>query len=50
MTDTVSIGGLQIKIQSIELAKTLPAQFAQGAGDGLLGLAWPSINTITTKG
>ena len=25
-------------------------QFSQGTGDGLLGLAWPSINTITSNG
>lgn len=46
-TDNVTIGGLTIKNQSIELAKTLSAQFASGVGDGLLGLAWPSINTVT---
>lgn len=45
-TDVVTIGGLAIKSQSVELAKTLAAQFSQGTGDGLLGLAWPSINTI----
>lgn len=45
-TDVVTIGGLAIKDQSVELAKTLAAQFSQGTGDGLLGLAWPSINTI----
>ncbi|KAG9241548.1 aspartic proteinase precursor [Calycina marina] len=48
-TDTVSIGGLAIKNQSVELAKTLSAQFKQGTGDGLLGLAWGSINTVTPK-
>jgi len=46
-TDNVTIGGLTIKAQSIELAKTLSAQFEQGTGDGLLGLAWGSINTVT---
>jgi len=48
-TDVVSIGGLQITGQAIELATTLSSQFAQGAGDGLLGLAWGSINTVTPK-
>ncbi len=33
--------------QAIELATTLSTQFLQGAGDGLLGLAWGSINTVT---
>ncbi|KAK6599610.1 eukaryotic aspartyl protease [Botrytis cinerea] len=46
-TDTVSLGGLAIKNQAVELATKLSAQFEQGAGDGLLGLAWGSINTVT---
>lgn len=25
----------------------LSTEFQQGAGDGLLGLAWPSINTVS---
>ncbi len=45
----VTIGGLSIKNQSVELAKELAAQFSQGTGDGLLGLAWPSINTISPQ-
>lgn len=40
------IGGLLIKAQAIELARKLSSQFAQGTGDGLLGLAWSSINTV----
>jgi len=48
-TDTISIGGLTITNQAIELATTLSSQFQQGAGDGLLGLAWGSINTVTPK-
>jgi len=48
--DTVNIGGVTVKSQAVELAKTLSAQFAQGSGDGLLGLAWPSINTVMTNG
>ena len=43
----MTIGGLTITGQEIELAKTLSTEFASGAGDGLLGLAWPSINTVT---
>jgi hypothetical protein len=46
-TDLVSIGGLKIQNQAVELATTLSDQFVQGAGDGLLGLAWGSINTVT---
>lgn len=35
-----------MKGQAIELADTLSAQFASGAGDGLLGLAFSNINTV----
>ncbi|KAJ5777912.1 Aspergillopepsin-1 [Penicillium odoratum] len=45
-TDNVNIGGLVVKNQAVELADTLSAQFASGAGDGLLGLAFGSINTV----
>ncbi|EMC97853.1 hypothetical protein BAUCODRAFT_120777 [Baudoinia panamericana UAMH 10762] len=48
-TDTVKIGGITIKNQAIELAKTISTQFLQGAGDGLLGLAWGSINTVKPR-
>ncbi|EPE08195.1 aspartic endopeptidase [Ophiostoma piceae UAMH 11346] len=46
-TDVVSIGGLPIQNQAVELASTLSDQFLQSPSDGLLGLAWSSINTIT---
>ena len=46
-TDNVTIGGLTITKQTIELAKTLSTEFASGAGDGLLGLAFSNINTVT---
>jgi hypothetical protein len=45
-TDNVTIGGLTIKAQAIELASQMSAQFVQGTGDGLLGLAWGAINTV----
>lgn len=45
-TDTVSIGGLTIQNQAIELAQKLSQGFIQGSGDGLLGLAFGSINTV----
>ncbi|GFF60157.1 putative aspergillopepsin A-like aspartic endopeptidase AFUA_2G15950 [Aspergillus lentulus] len=45
-TDTVSLGGLKVENQAIELADTLSAQFEQGTGDGLLGLAFSNINTV----
>jgi len=46
-TDNVSIGKVTIKNQAIELAKQMSEQFVEGPGDGLLGLAWGSINTVT---
>ena len=27
----------------------MSTEFQQGTGDGLLGLAWPAINTVTPK-
>jgi hypothetical protein len=48
--DVVSIGGLEIKDQAVELANKMSAQFSEGTGDGLLGLAFPVLNTITTNG
>lgn len=45
-TDNLNVGGLVVKNQAIELAKTLSASFAQGPGDGLLGLAFGNINTV----
>ncbi|KAJ5169692.1 uncharacterized protein N7500_002475 [Penicillium coprophilum] len=44
--DNVNIGGLVVRDQAIEVADMLSAQFAQGAGDGLLGLAFGNINTV----
>ncbi|KIJ53291.1 hypothetical protein M422DRAFT_25704 [Sphaerobolus stellatus SS14] len=46
-TDTVKIGTLSIPNQAVELAEKLSSSFLQeGGSDGLLGLAWPSINTV----
>lgn len=45
-TDTVNIGGLVIQKQAIELANTLSESFTSDSSDGLLGLAWGSINTV----
>ncbi|KAF2850183.1 acid protease [Plenodomus tracheiphilus IPT5] len=46
-TDVISLGGLQIKDQAVELAKELSQQFATGNGSGLLGLAFDTINTVS---
>ncbi|KAL7758361.1 hypothetical protein ACKLNR_012888 [Fusarium oxysporum f. sp. zingiberi] len=48
-SDDVIIGGLTIKNQTVELASQLDQQFARGKGDGLLGLAFPQINTVKTN-
>ncbi|KAJ9493928.1 hypothetical protein LTR99_010224 [Exophiala xenobiotica] len=47
-TDTVDVGGTTVTGQAVELAKTISAQFQQDQdNDGLLGLAFSSINTVT---
>lgn len=38
-----------VKSQAVEVADILSDQFAQGAGDGLLGLAFGNINTVKPK-
>jgi len=49
-TDSVQVANITIPNQSIELAKTASSSFLQdGGNDGLLGLAWPSINTVSPK-
>ncbi|KAK3054569.1 hypothetical protein LTR09_004298 [Extremus antarcticus] len=45
--DVVEIGGLCLRNQAIELAETISTSFQNNAADGLLGLAWGSINTVT---
>ncbi|KAJ6594701.1 acid protease [Mycena capillaripes] len=46
--DTVTIGGVAVPKQAVELAEKMSAQFSSGEGsDGLLGLAWPAINTVS---
>ncbi|KAK0671790.1 aspartic peptidase domain-containing protein [Cercophora samala] len=44
--DTISIGGLIIKKQAVEVAKHVSTQFSQGVLGGLLGLAFKQINTV----
>ena len=45
-TDVVDLGGVEITGQGVEEAEKLSSAFTQNAGDGLLGLAWGSINTV----
>lgn len=49
-TDTLTIGGLSVKKQTVEIAKKLSDQFASNTGDGLLGLAFSKINTVQDGG
>lgn len=46
-TDTVSVGGTTVTGQAVEAAQTVSSQFVSGPGDGLLGLAFNSINTVS---
>lgn len=48
-TDVVSIGGVEVKNQAVELANKLSPEFQQSAGDGLCGLAWVSEVPIIAK-
>jgi hypothetical protein len=45
-TDHVTVGGLAIKDQAVELAKKMSPEFVRNTGDGLLGLAFGKINTV----
>jgi aspergillopepsin I len=45
-SDTVEIGGISVTGQAVEVADTASQQFSSGAEDGLLGLAFSSINTV----
>ncbi|KAK6336989.1 hypothetical protein TWF718_009776 [Orbilia javanica] len=44
-TDVLTLGGLTIEAQAIELANNLSQSFIEGEGSGLLGLAFSNINT-----
>ncbi|KAJ5250266.1 hypothetical protein N7489_000676 [Penicillium chrysogenum] len=48
--DTVTVGGVKATGQAVEAAKKISQQFVQDkSNDGLLGLAFSSINTISPK-
>jgi hypothetical protein len=46
-TDKVTVAGVSIPNQAVELAEKLSSEFVSDSGDGLLGLAWPAINTVS---
>jgi hypothetical protein len=46
-TADLLLGGLTIRAQAVEAADNVDQSFISGAGDGLLGLAWGAINTVT---
>lgn len=49
-TDVVEVAGVVVPNQAVECAKKLSSSFlADGGNDGLLGLAWPPINTVSPK-
>ncbi|KAK6357698.1 Type I transmembrane sorting receptor [Orbilia javanica] len=47
VTDSVKIGGITVAKQSVELATTISTQFEDFEGDGLLGLAFGSLNQVS---
>lgn len=47
--DSVSVGGVNASNQAVEAATKVSSEFTQEPGDGLLGLAFSSINTVKPK-
>ncbi|KAI0505951.1 eukaryotic aspartyl protease [Xylaria bambusicola] len=45
-TDTLTVGGLAVKKQTVEMADKLSEEFVSNAGDGLFGLAFSKLNTV----
>jgi len=48
-TDTVTIGNTTVTGQAIELAKKVSSAFVSDGSDGLVGLAFSSINTVSPE-
>jgi hypothetical protein len=45
--DDLKLGGITVEQQAIELAEKVADQFISGEGDGLLGLGFGNINSVT---
>ena len=46
-TDTVSLGDITAPAQAVEMATQVSSEFLQTSGDGLMGLAFETLNTAT---
>lgn len=45
----MTMGGLTVKNQAVQLANRMSSEFVRTTSDGLLGLAWSHINTVPPK-
>ncbi|KAF3217138.1 Type I transmembrane sorting receptor [Orbilia oligospora] len=46
-TDKVTIGSTTVGTQVVEIAKTVSSSFTSGGNDGLIGLAYGKLNTVS---
>ncbi|KAF7862730.1 hypothetical protein EAF04_007603 [Stromatinia cepivora] len=49
-TDTVTIGRTTVTGQAVELANQVSSSFVSDSGDGLVGMAFSNINTVSPEG
>jgi hypothetical protein len=47
--DDLRVGGITVEGQAIEIAESIDPSFVSGAGDGLLGLAFGELNSVTPQ-